>query len=67
MSPDNPEYVTLKQAVEKRSWLTERWLRQAVAERRLPFSKVDGKIVFDLADLDAYVAAHRISAREPVQ
>jgi hypothetical protein len=56
-----PQNVTLKQAIEQRPWLTERWLRRAVQERRLPFFKVDGKLVFNLADLDGYVETNRVT------
>ena len=60
--PAAKQYVTFSQALEQRPWLTERWLRRAVQERRIPFFKVDGKLVFDLEEIDGYVAAHRIEA-----
>jgi len=39
-----------------------RRLRRGVHERRFPFSKVGGRILIDLDDLDCYVAACRIEA-----
>ena len=44
--------VTLRQAVEQRPWLTERWLRRLVFERRVPFHRVGSRLLFDLDDLD---------------
>jgi hypothetical protein len=57
------QLVSLRQAVEARPWLTERHLRRLVAERRLAYSKVGGKLVFDLADIDGLVVAGRVEAR----
>jgi hypothetical protein len=54
------QLVTLQQAVEQRPWLTERWLRRLVYERRVPFHKVGNRLVFDLADLDALVERGRV-------
>lgn len=53
-------FVTFDQAVEQREWLTERYLRRLVAERRVSFAKVGGKLVFDLDDLDALIADNRV-------
>lgn len=39
---------------------TERWMRRAVAHDYLPYVKMGPRLVrFDLADLDAYIAAQR--------
>ncbi len=57
------DLVPLRRVPEARPWTTERWLRRMVSERRLAFHKVDGKILFDLADLDAYVEAGRVEAQ----
>ena len=54
------QLVTLQQAVEQRPWLTERWLRRLVYERRVPFHKVGNRLVFDLADLDTLVEQGRV-------
>ncbi|MBK9180968.1 MAG: DNA-binding protein [Acidimicrobiales bacterium] len=54
------QLVTIPQAVEARPWLTERYLRRLVAERRLPYHKVAGRLLFDLADLDAHAEEHRV-------
>jgi len=55
--------VPLMEVPEHRPWAKERLLRRYVAEHRVPFYKVDGRILFDLADLDAYVEARRVEAR----
>jgi excisionase family DNA binding protein len=54
------ELVRLPQAVEARPWTSERLLRRLVAERRIPFHKVAGRLLFDLADLDAFAEAGRV-------
>lgn len=47
---------TVKEIPTLRSWATERWLRRLIAERRVRFSRVGGKVFIDLNDLDQYVA-----------
>jgi excisionase family DNA binding protein len=54
--------VRLNQAVEVRPWLTERWLRQLVYERRIRFYKVGGRLLFDLDDLDRFAEQGRREA-----
>jgi hypothetical protein len=51
----------MKVPIERPEW-NERQLRRMVAEKRVPFFKVDGRILFDLAELDAYVGARRVEA-----
>jgi hypothetical protein len=53
-------YRTLPQVLEERPWLSERYLRRLVYERKIPFSKLDGRLLFDLADIDDYVERHRV-------
>ena len=60
------QLVTLQQAVEQRPWLTERWLRRLVYERRGPFHKVGNRLVFDLADLDALVEQGRVERADEI-
>jgi hypothetical protein len=55
-------YVTLKQLLMARSYLEEKWVRRAVAERRFSFFKLDGKLLFDLDDIDSYVSQRRVEA-----
>jgi excisionase family DNA binding protein len=58
--------VTLKEAVAVRPWLTERYARRLIGERRIPFHKLGSKVLLDLADLDAFAEAGRVEAvREP--
>jgi hypothetical protein len=54
--------VTLSQAVVERPWLTERWLRRLVYERRVSFHKVGGRLLFDLTDLDRLAESGRVEA-----
>ncbi len=58
-------YVTLEQLIAERPFLTERWVRRLVSERRVPFSKVPGsnRLLFDLDDLDALVENGRVEPR----
>lgn len=39
---------------------SERHIRRLVHERRIPFHKVGGLVRFDQADIDAWLAAHRV-------
>lgn len=41
---------------------TERWMRRAVAERRLPFVKVGRQVRFRPEDLDAYIERQLVPA-----
>jgi hypothetical protein len=43
-------------------WATTRWLRRQVAERRLAFCKVVGKVLVDLNDLDTFAEDGRVPA-----
>lgn len=52
----------MKVPVERPHW-TERQLRRMVAEKRVSFFKVDGRILFDLDELDAYAERGRVEAR----
>lgn len=51
---------TLPQVLEERSWTTEPFLRRLVKEKRVPFHKAGGKLLFDLADIDAYAERGRV-------
>lgn len=54
--------VTIKQASELRPWLTERYARRLVYERRLTHYKIGARVLLDLADLDSLEEAGRIEA-----
>jgi len=56
------QLATLVQVVEARPWLTERWLRRLVAERRVAYHKCGGRLLFDLADIDALAEGGRVEA-----
>jgi excisionase family DNA binding protein len=57
------QLVRLKQVPEHRPWATERLLRRLVSERRVPYHKCGGLVLFDLADLDRYAEERRVEAR----
>ena len=54
------QLVSIKQATQERPWLTERFARRLVYERRVPFHKVGSKVLLDLADLDRLAEAGRV-------
>jgi excisionase family DNA binding protein len=54
--------VQAKEAQGHRSWATERRIRRLVAEKRIPYYKVGGLVMIDVADLDAYAEAGRVEA-----
>ena len=58
-------YVTFDQALTECPWLTERWLRRLVAEKRVAFSKPAGsnRLLFDLADLEDLAENGRVEPR----
>jgi excisionase family DNA binding protein len=56
------DLVSLKEATHLRPWLTERYGRRLIAERRVPFHRVGGKILFDLQDLDDLAESGRVEA-----
>ncbi|WP_108666288.1 helix-turn-helix domain-containing protein [Euzebya rosea] len=55
------QLVDVKSAAE-RLGVTERWVRRAVAERRIPFVKLGRLVRFRPADLDAYTEDHTVAA-----
>lgn len=60
----NRQLRTLAQVLEERPWTTEPHLRRLVKERRVPFHKAGGKLLFDLADIDAYAERGRVEPPE---
>jgi hypothetical protein len=53
--PNTENLVSFKQLLERHPWMTERWLRRAVQQKRLPYYKVDGRLIFDLDEVNRYV------------
>ncbi len=41
---------------------SRRWVRRAIAERALPFSRSGRTVVFHVEDLDAYLRGSRVEA-----
>jgi len=58
------QLVSVGSIAEHRPWCSERYLRRLIAERRIPFHRVGGRVLVDLDDLDAYDEAGRV---EPVR
>jgi len=56
------QFRTLAQTLEECPWLTERYLRRLVAERRVPFYKCGGRLLFIPAEIEARVQASRVDA-----
>ena len=54
--------VPLLEVPEHRPHKTVRQLRRGVAEKRVPYYKVDGRILFDLNELDQYDESGRVEA-----
>jgi excisionase family DNA binding protein len=57
---DGSRLRTVAQAAEERPWLTERYLRRLIYERRIEYFKVGGRVLVDLDQLDRFVEAHRV-------
>ena len=54
--------VLLLQVPEHRPWATERQLRRMVAEKRIPYYKVRGRVLLDLDDIDWLAESGRVEA-----
>lgn len=59
--------VTLPQVLEERPWTTEPWLRRLVKERRVPYFKAGGKLLFDLDEIDAFAERGRVEPPAPLR
>jgi excisionase family DNA binding protein len=62
---DKPrQLVALVDVPKHRSWVTVRYLRRLVYERRIPYHKLDpgrsGRVLIDLEDLDRFVEESRV-------
>lgn len=59
---DPSDVVTLRQLVAARPFLTERWVRSLLSTGELhPYSRLGGRLLFRLADVDTAVDAGRQS------
>jgi excisionase family DNA binding protein len=56
------DLVPLTEVPAHRPWAKVRWLRRLVAEHRIPFYKVAGKVLLDLNELDAFAERGRVDA-----
>jgi excisionase family DNA binding protein len=57
---DPTRFLTLQQVVDEYPWITERWLRRAVHEKRIPFYKVGGRLLFNPDELDQWIRDQRV-------
>ncbi len=57
--PTDATLLDVAQAAH-RLGVTTRWVRRAIAQRRIPFVKVGHYVRFIPEELDAYVAANRV-------
>ena len=62
---EHRELATIRQVMEERPFLTERWLRRLRAERRVPTWEAGGRVLFDLNELDSYIESSRREAVRP--
>jgi hypothetical protein len=58
----SPQLATIRQVMEQRPYVTERWLRRLRAERRVTTFSAGGRVLFDLNDLDRYIESTRQDA-----
>lgn len=61
MDQQNPRLLDVDSAASYLG-VTPRWVRRAVAERRIPHVKVGRYVRFDPADLKAYLERQRVPA-----
>jgi hypothetical protein len=59
------QYATMKALVARYpDVLNERYLRRLVAEKRIPYFKPsDGRLMFDVAEVEAWIRAGRVEAK----
>ena len=58
--------VPLLETPKHRPWTNERWLRRQVAERRIGFYKVAGRVLIDLDELDKFAEHGRVDPVAPI-
>lgn len=54
---DPRTYVTLSQLLEKRPYLTERWVRSLLTARTIKRRKLGGRLMFRPEEFDALIEA----------
>lgn len=52
-------HLTVAQAAERYEFLSVRYLRRLISERRIPYVKIGGRVLVDTNDIDAMLAANR--------
>jgi excisionase family DNA binding protein len=51
---------TITQVTTERPWITERYLRRLIFERRVPYYKIGRRVLVSLSELDQLVAEGRV-------
>lgn len=57
-----PQLLEERPALRSTGTNPERWLRRLIYERRLPYRKVGGRVMVDLADADAFLEGEQMPA-----
>lgn len=52
---DPHDQVTLPQLLERRPFLTARWVRSLVAAGTIPHRKLGGRLIFRCSEIDALI------------
>lgn len=58
--PDPTTFLTFKQVLDEYPYVTDRWLRRAVHDKKVPFYKLGGRLLFDPAELDQWIRDTRV-------
>jgi excisionase family DNA binding protein len=61
------QLVLLLEVPKHRPWMSVRYLRRLVTERRIAHHRVGRKILIDLADVDALAEAGRVEPPKPAR
>lgn len=57
-----PQVLAERPALRSAGKQQDRWIRRTIYERRIPYYKSGGRVLVDLADIDAYLVGQRIEA-----
>jgi hypothetical protein len=66
---DPSTFITFQQVLKDYPYLTSRWLRRAVFEKKVPHYKLGGRLLFDPVELDQWIRNQRVEpvAAKPVK
>lgn len=57
-----PQLLEERPALRSTGKQPERWIRRLIYERRLPYRKVGGRVMVDLADADLFLEGEKVPA-----